>query len=778
MACYIRRMSALNQSVRYGGMLQLLLLAGCAALKPPPGPETTANRIAAFEAVPKPELRDEVTVYWNDAMVPYVVAGQDLDAAVMLGMIHAHLRLAQMELGKRLAYGRISEMIGPPGSEIDAALRTVGITRAVDEIIAGMLPATRSWLEAYAYGVNHYKASLDELPHTMQVLAMEDEPWRVQDTVALSRLAGVDVNWLTVIALLPERQRATWPAVWERITSSQDGTLPSFSVPPETVERSRSHDKVMLMARLLSPFARTGSNSFAVAGARSSTGVPIIANDPHLGFLVPNLWLIAGLKSPSYHVVGMMPVGIPVVAFGRNAELAWGGTNMRQEASDFVDVTGTTDTFIETHEIKRRLLWDVESTNRVSHRYGPIISDAEILDFPEGKDIALRWIGHLPSDEITAMLEVARATNWQQLYDALRGFALPGQNFVFADTQGNIGQILAAWLPARQGDHPPDLWVSPQESDAAWRDIYRSDRLPFILNPADGVIASANNKPVDRAGTRISWVFALDDRIRRLYARLGEQTRWSVDDLKALQLDVYSPSHVRLAEAIENRASAWELPEEARLTLERIARWDGHFDQDSHEAYVYNLWLSDFAPRFYERLGQAEQFDLWKRGGYLPRYLLKDMDGMDDETLRPLLIDSFEQTAQKLHSDTVWGDVHRIQVQHLLGNVPLLGAAYQWGDRPVGGHNATIFKTSGNLFDEEQRVAYGSQSRHISDLSDINANYFVLFGGQDGQINAQNSIDQIDLWERGEFVQVPFELDRVRETFTYRSVFSSQAEKP
>lgn len=771
-------MSALNQFVRYAGMLLLSLLGGCAALKSPPGPETTANRIAAFEAVPKPELREEVTVYWNDAMVPYVVAGQDLDAAVMLGMIHAHLRLAQMELGKRLAYGRISEMIGPPGTEIDAALRAVGITRAVDEIIAGMPPATRSWLDAYAYGVNHYKASLNELPHTMQVLAMEDEPWRVQDTVALGRLAGVDVNWLTIISLLPERQRSTWPAIWERITSSQDGTLPSFSVPPATAERYPSYDKVMLMARLLGPFTRTGSNSFAVTGARSSTGMPIIANDPHLGFIVPNLWLIAGLKSPSYHVVGMMPVGIPVVAFGRNADLAWGGTNMRQEASDFVDVTGTSDTFTERHEIKRRLLWDVESTNRVSRRYGPIISDAEILDFPEDKDIALRWIGHLPSDEITAMLEVARATTWRQLYDALKGFALPGQNFVFADTQGNIGQILAAWLPARQGQHPPDLWVSPQESDTAWQDIYRSDRLPYIVNPPDGVIASANNKPADSAGTRISWIFALDDRIRRLYTRLAEQSPWSVDDLKALQLDVYSPSHHVLAQAVADRTSTWELSQEAGLTLEGIARWDGYFDQNSHEAYVYNLWLSDFAPRFYESLNQAEQFDLWKRGGYLPRYLLKDMSGMDDATLRPLLADSFEQTAQQLDPDTVWGDVHRIQVQHFLGNVPLLGSAYRWGDRPVGGHNATIFKTSGNLFDEEQRVAYGSQSRHISDLSDINANYFVLFGGQDGQINAENSIDQVDLWERGEFVRVPFELESVRETFTYQSIFPAQTGKP
>ncbi|MEM8549445.1 MAG: penicillin acylase family protein [Verrucomicrobiota bacterium] len=764
-------MSVIKQSARLGGFLLLLLLGGCATLKSPPKPATTAERIAAFEAVPQPDLRQEVTVYWNDAMVPYVVAEDDLDAAIMLGMIHAHLRLAQMELGKRVAYARISEMIGPPGTEIDAALRAVGITRAVDEIVANMPPDTRAWLQAYADGVNHYKASLDELPHSMQVLAMEDEPWRVQDSVALTRLAGVDVNWLTVVNLLPERQQASWPEIWERVTSSQDGTLPSFSVAPETAKHDGAREQVELMARLLGPFSRTGSNSFAVTGARSITGAPLIANDPHLGFLVPNLWLIAGLKSPSYHAVGMMPVGIPVIAFGRNADLAWGGTNMRHEASDFVDVTGTTDTFSETHQIKRRLLWDVEATNRVSPRYGPIISDAEILDFPEGKDIALRWVGHLPSDEITAMLKVARATSWQELYQALHGFALPGQNFVFADTQGNVGQILAAWIPARYGKHPDDLWISPQESDEAWQDIHHADRLPFIVNPPDGVIASANNKPVDDAGIRISWIFASDDRIRRLYDRLGEQSTWSVDDFKALQKDVYSPSHDRLARAVVTRARNWPLSDEARLTLDSIAAWDGYFDQDSHQAYIYNRWLAVFAPQFYVSLGQAEQFDLWKRGGYLPRYLLKDMNAMEDEALRPLLVDSLDQTGRSLEPDTVWGDVHRIKVQHLLGNVPLIGGAYQFGERPVGGHNATVFKTSGNLFDEEQRITYGSQSRHISDLSDINANYFVLFGGQDGQINAENATDQVDLWERGEFVQVPFEVDRVKETFAYRSVF-------
>lgn len=751
-------------------LLLTLLTSSCTTLQPLPKSAPTDARIAQFAAIPAPPLQQPATVYWNDYMVPFVEAGTDTDAALMLGMIHAHLRLGSMEIGKRVALGRISEMFGPLTTDIDAALRALGVNRAAAAVIAQMPAASRAWLEAYVAGVNHYKSHLKALPHEMRVLNMDDEPWRLEDSIALGRLGGVDVNWLAIVSLLPQRAKAQWPQIWQRIARTQAETITSFQVPAQTAAASARPRQLQLLAQMLAPYIRAGSNSFAVAGHRSAAGAPIIANDPHLGFAIPNLWLIAGLKSPGYHVVGMMPAGLPIFAFGRNTELAWGGTNMRQEASDFVELDERENTTSETHTIKRRLWWDAESSNRLS-AYGPVISDAEVLAFPAGKQVALRWIGHQPSDEISAMLGVAKAGGWRDMYKAIEGFSIPGQNFIFADTAGNVGHLLAAWIPKRQPVFPSDLWVTPEQSDRAWQDIYKPDRLPYLVNPQTGVIASANNKPVAAADLRLGWLFSPDDRVKQIYNRLAARERWSRADIKQLQQDVYSASHIAVRDTLIDVSDKLDLSPRARRALAAIARWDGHFHAQSATAYLYHVWLSSFTPLLYE----GDMFELWSRNSHLPHLVNEDLRQRPAAELQPLLEASLQQTAAHLEDGRVWGDIHRLKVQHFLGNIPLLGRRYRWYDIPVPGYSETIMKTAGDLTAEKHAAFYGAQSRHVSDLSDINANYFILFGGQDGWINSANSIDQVPLWQRGEYIRVPMELEEVRRTFRQITSFTVQA---
>ncbi len=380
------------------------------------------------------------------------------------------------------------------------------------------------------------------------------------------RLAGTDVTWLVWFNLLQLRQRADWPQIWARLI--EQGAMPAPGGEPRSDLRP-----VGALGELLAGVSRSGSNSLALAPSRTTTGGAILANDPHLGINLPNTWLIVGLKSPSYHVVGLMVPGLPFFAIGRNPAIAWGGTNLRAAASDLIDVSGLPASAIRerTETINVRLWADRQVIIRETP-YGPLISDAPQVARPDLAPLALKWVGHDGSDEVTAMLMAARASSFAEFRAAFDGFAVSGQTMVYADRDGNIGSVMAARVPDRGGPPPQDMVLTPAEAEAKWSHVLTAATLPATLNPASGYIASANNRPGDAA---VGFFFSPDDRVRRMAEVVEERGRLDVDGLKALQRDVYVSSSVALRDAIVGRIRGFGLDQ--RLSRRRAAgfRADG-----------------------------------------------------------------------------------------------------------------------------------------------------------------------------------------------------------
>ncbi len=758
----------------------LLGITGCSVLTSVPEATSTKARLSTLAAFPQMPLQKKVTVYWNTHMVPFIDAEVDADAAFMLGVIQAHLRLTQLELAKRIAQGRISEMVGPFANDIDVALRALNLGKASSEILRKMPFDSREWLHNFVSGINFYKAHLPDIPHGMKVLNISEEAWTAEDTLAIGRLSGVDVNWLAALDLLPLMETEQWPELWQRIRRSQRLQRESFSTDlPQILENiqktpQKQMPKFAVLQQLVGAFARSGSNSVALSGWKTHSGGAMIANDPHLGFTVPNLWILAGLKSPSYHMVGMIPVGLPVFGFGRTPYLAWGGTNMRQSASDYIDVS-LKQSELQTHtpKIQTRFWVDAIGEYRSHPRYGPVISDLKVLNLSKDKPIALRWSGHLPSDEITAMLGMAKAQNWQQFKHATQGFSVPGQNYIFVTAQGNIGQVLATWLPKRSKKYPDSLLTLPAESDRTWQDILTSKTLPFSLDPSRGVIASANNKPVAQAPTQIGWFFPIDDRIQRLYQLLGSSEKITLEHLKRLQKDSFSLSHKTLYDFLDLENFRNTDTEKGYLLQQQLQGWDGYFRISSRQAYLYHLLYLKITDILYQGDAPIIAVDMkvFRGNGMLPQFVVQDLETLTHETRNKILQKALKDLQIVAMDGKVWGDIHQIHVQHILGNIPILGQAYHHGKIPVDGHTATVFKTAGNLTNDPQTVTYGSQARHISDMSDPNKNYFILYGGQDGQINSENALDQLPLWHQGRYIQVPLAISAVRNSFEYQQQF-------
>ena len=749
----IIRLSVLTASVA--------IIGGCAVFTALPDPQTQQDRMMAFPTQNLP-LDGKVTVYWDDHKIPFIDAEHDRDAAFTLGLVHAHLRLGQMEMMRYLSQGRLAEVAGPfPGiAEMEHALRVIDLGKASKEVYANMPAHSRAWLDAFVEGVNYYQARMTEFPHEHQVLGKAPEPWEAHEFLTIGRLASVDYNWPVWLKIMPLREREDWPEIWAAML--ERGTKSATSFAAEGDERADQ------FAKLLSVAAKWGSNSFAISKDKTPTDSAIIASDPHLGVGLPNIWLIAGVKSPSYHVLGLMIPGTPFVAVGRNQDIAWGGTSLLSAASDLIDVSDLPEEQITTREIDVEVRWWFDRTIEIRETpYGPIISDVPMVPKRDGEVFALKWIGHYPSDEVTAMLDMNRASNWQEFSSALEGFSISSQNFVYADRSGNIGQITATHLPNRPLDDPEDL-VLPFESIAAWDKILTSADLPKIYNPAYGYVASANNKPAE-ATVPIGYFFSGDDRVIRMGDVLGAAETMSVEDIRELQMDTYMDSAITLRDAIIARGR--EIPnlsDGAVATLEALEAWDGRYDVDA----IGPIALQGTTGRVMPELIDDIQSAIFETGGnQLIAYGELIMAATPEQLNGPLAA-ALEGAQESMAEFPTWGDMHPLVLEHNLAMIPFVDEKYEFASLPWPGSTDTIWKGDHAISITENLTRYGAQARHISDMSDLDANWFVLLGGNDGWLNSPNFLDQAKMFQNGEMVQVPMRIENVRKAFRHHMILN------
>gem|GEM_PF-534985 len=627
----------------------LLALAGCSLFTPLPAPETRTQRLSAFPVDGLP-LDATVNIHWDAHQVPFIEAETDHDAAFALGLVHAHLRLGQMEIFRRVAQGRLAESVGPLAVDIDHGLRIIDFGRAAAATEAAMSPEARAWTEAFVAGINAYQERMTTLPHEFALLGIEPTPWRVRDVLTFGRLAGTDVNWLVWANLLRLRQRPDWPELWTRLVENGSASVPSFDAGSDEA----------LLHELLAGLSRSGSNSLAVAGSRTASGAALMANDPHLGIYLPNVWLLAGVKSPSQHAVGLMIPGLPFFALGRNPWIAWGGTNMRAASSELIDLSALPADAISSRQERIAVRWwfDRQVTVRDSS-WGPVLSDVPLLSDLELPPVAVKWTGHAPSDEIAAMLAVTRARNFAEFRAAFAPFAVPGQNMLYADGDGNIGQVMAVELPRRNGSPPADVILQPDGRAAAWSELAGILELPASYNPAAGFLASANNRPTNGSAVQIGYFFSPDDRVLRMAEIMESASPVTVADLQQVQTDTYMASSVALRDVLVAKLEALDLGEsgnaEARAVVTRLADWDGRYDVDSAGAVAFESFRAAFADAFYRVRFGDQDWAAFANVARIKTLLREDVVQASPEALRPALEAGLEAAARAGRDYAGWG---------------------------------------------------------------------------------------------------------------------------
>ena len=732
----------------------VLIISGCALIKPLPDKVGLEDRLAALPRENLP-LDKPVRIRWDDHLIPFIEAQTDSDLAFALGLVHAHLRLAQMELYRRASQGRLAEAFGPYFTKVDHSLRILGLGLAVPEMEKRLPPSSRLWLARYVEGINTYLERTQKLPPEFDLMGLRPRPWTIADVLTLGRLFGADVNWLSYAGLLQARGEPDWDRVWAAHLRAGESSIPSFD------------SKESLVSALLAGLSKSGSNSLAVAPLKTATGSAILANDPHLGVTLPNIWLIAGYRSPSYHLVGLMVPGLPCVVLGRNPRLGWGGTNMRAASSDLYDISGMDGSRLTGEEETIAVRWWFDKKVRIRRSpLGPVITDAPLLKDYAGPPLALSWVGHRATDEVTAILAANRARNWEEFTAAWQTYGVSSQNILMADDKGNIGQLLAVALPGRTYASPPDLILDPNDPAQAWGELIPSTRLPHVLNPAQGFLVSANNKPVEH-DPRVGFSFSSNDRIRRLTRLLSEAEKIDLALIRDLQRDVMWPSGLDLARTIREIAG----PEQLRKTAPGAAllAWDGRMEAGSRGALAFELAAFQLSRIILDQDLSPGAAAYFRRSSDLLGFLDRELRGMKREKAVRVIVEAMDRAGEAFVKHRTWGAIHHLELSHLFGRIPLIGKRYRFGRYPVDGSLTTLMKTAHQLTDKPHTVFYGSQARHISDMSDPDENYFLLLGGQDGLLNSTRLTDMVPLWLKGEYVRVPLRPEGVRSCFPHQT---------
>ena len=734
--------------------------------------------------------------------IPHIRASSIEDAYFGLGFAHAQDRLWQMEMSRRIAAGRLAEIVGASGLDTDRFLRTLGVRRAAEASLAKLDPGTRKVLDAYAAGVNAFLATRPVLPPEFWILRVTPEPWTPADSLAWIKMMAWDLgaNWKN--ELLRMRLAKTLPqARIDELLPPYPGDAPLKIRDLKTLYAGLDGDAQALEAAMLKVASLlpgwlpdgAGSNNWVVSGKRSASGKPLLANDPHLGLTAPPVWYFAQLTAPGLDAIGATLPGVPGILLGRNEHIAWGATNTGPDVQDlyveklegrdaYLTPDGSRPFALRQETIKVRGAPDVKLLVRIT-RHGPVVSDvlrpAAGLA-PRGHVLAFEWTALAHDDtSIRSALNLARAHDWKEFRAALRDLQAPQQNIVYADVDGNIGFIAAGRVPLRKpandlkGLAPAPGW----EAKYDWAGWIPFDELPQSYNPPSGEIVTANQKITPPGYAHfITSEWQPPYRARRITQLLDALARHSVPSFARMQADIVSlPAREQLPRLLATKP----LSAEAKRALGLLSAWDGRMAVDRAEPLIMTAWWRALARAIYaDELGDAFDANWLQRPVFIGN-VLADKDGQSrwcddvrtrkrencDEILSSSLQAALSDLRRRYGKDMrrwTWGAAHPALHEHRpFGRVPLLARFFDISvPSPGGAFTIDVGRSNFNDAARPYASRHGPSLRAIYDLSDMQASLYIHSGGQSGNPLSPGYRAFTRAWAAGEYI--PMLTDRAR----------------
>ncbi len=742
-------------------------------------------------------LKQPVNIKRDAADVVHIFAQSNRDASFALGFAHAQDRSWQMEFNRRIMHGELSEILGDATLPTDKLMRTLGLMQVAQQQLEQLPADVREQLQAYSDGVNAFHANRPQgLPPEFAL--MRTQPggksgvaWQPVDSVGWSLVMALDLggNWGNEFARLAAARTLSTQQLWD-LYPPYPGEKPASSVDLSKLYRelgvykTDSSVKTSFSLPIIGEAGFNegrGSNNWVVAGTHTTTGKPLLANDPHLALSAPAIWYYAHLQTPDFDVTGASLPGLPFVVLGRNAHVAWGFTNTGPDVQDLyleqVDPAKPTHyktptgwqafgTRTETIAVKGKP--DVTHVVR-STRHGPVISDAqavhgEVLDLSRFV-LALRWTALDPNNRtLVGGVKAQQAKSVADLLTAYGDNHSPTQNIVMADTQGQIAYKAAGRVPVRsaandiRGVAPSPGWDARYDWTGwvAYADLPADDGKKGWVSTANQRITPPNYPHY------LGQDWNTPHRFERIEQVLQAKSKHSFKDMQALQNDTLSLSTLTLLPVLKATASQHPLADKAKQTLEGF---DGRMDANKSAPLLFAVWADELTRGLVEPKLGADVF----KAQYGKRHFRLLLENVMQQTNSPwcapktcaeqstaALDRALDRIATK-HGQTPanwrWGEEHLALSTHKpFGQVPVLRELFSVRV-PSDGDLFTV--NVGQYWAGEKYLPFANRHaaslRVVYDLSDLEQSQFIYQTGQSGLVWSDNYRDMKDEWAAGKY---------------------------
>ncbi|HRN50627.1 MAG TPA: penicillin acylase family protein [Anaerolineales bacterium] len=779
-------------------------------------------------------LDGPVDVYRDEYGIPHIYASTEHDLFFAQGYVHAQDRFWQMDFQRHTSTGRLSELLGSNTVDIDKFLRTMGWERVARAELELMDDTSMMMLEAYAAGVNAYLAEHNGTEISLEYLFLKllnsgytPAPWEPLHTVSWAKAMAWDLRdnmdieierSLMLKTLSLEQIAELYPAY----PADMPVIVPDFELADEPVIIQNNDglqgeqladlmqvldSRVTALDNLLNsdPNADLGSNSWVVSGDLTASGMPLFANDPHLGASVPSIWYQMGLHCEpvgpdcNFNAAGVTFVGAPGIVLGHNDSIAWGFTNVGPDVMDlFVIKVNPSDPYqyelngewVDMEVIVEEIVVaggeTIEMPVRIT-KFGPIVSDTygSLSDFdensglnlPDNYAVALKWTALEPGTTLQSLFQLNRAQNFEEFRAAASQFVVPSQNLLYADVEGNIGYQMPGYIPLRaagDGLYPAPGWTDQYD----WQGYIPFDQLPYSYNPESGYIVTANNAVVgEEYPYRIADVWDYGFRAQRIVEMI-ENAPGPIDIAYYQEMlgDNMNLGAVPVVEALVALDYG-----DARLNELRdlLASWNGAHDKESNGAALFApVWKHLLANTFNDNLPESAWPNAGGGSGWyvVVENLLAQPDSAwwddtatpevetRDDILKRSFADGVAEVEDKLGKDEsqwAWGDLHTITYEHdVMSNFPLIDKLFNPGPYRLSGGNS-IVNATGWGGSEDYNTSTLPSKRTIFDLGNWQNALQITTVGQSGHANHPNYNDLAPLWANIEFIPLYWDREAI-----------------
>lgn len=728
-----------------------------------------------------PSIEEAVTVIRDEEGVPHIQAESDADLYRAQGYVQAQDRLFQMDLARRQASGRLAEVVGEAALSTDQFFLTFSLRDAAEKSYEGYSEEAKQVLQWYAEGVNdfiQYAKEDNKLSYEFTLLGYEPEEWSPVDSLTIGKYMAYDLggNWSTLAIRHWALQNLDEQKAEELFI-----TYPEQS--PAILEANLA-SPVQVGAKFpldIMPHPFNGSNNWVVSGDKTESGEPLLADDPHLGLGTPSIWYQMHLQSPDQNVSGVIFAGIPGIILGHNEQVAWGVTNVGPDVQDlYIEKPNPENPYefsydgeweeaeVRSYEIGVK---DQESVpfEVVVTRHGPVISNVLYEETNPEAVFSMQWTALEPTQELQAILEMNKASNWEEFESALEQFHAPAQNFVFAAKDGTIAYKANGRFPLRkQGDG--QLPVPGDSSEYGWEGYVSYDELPTSVNPEEGFIATANNQVVgDEYPYHITDYWAQSYRYERIAEVLEASDKLTVQDMMDLQMDQHNLQARRFLEQMVTTLEGTETGSDYPDLLAGMRAWDQIDDKNAYQPLIFHKWMKKLPDVLLNQDIPQDIYDMMPGKGHITDQMLQTYaDGETSEWVESYggfdrwLEDSFKAMMVEMkekHGDDweswKWGEEHLLTFKHpLAGASPILGEFLNPEPVPIGGSGITAQAAA---FNEAGEVTHGASWRFVADISDLSSAYHIVGPGQSGHIKSEWFHSQVMDWAEGNYHETSIE---------------------